>query len=305
MEILCCPGCKGKLRLQVYESRNAQIKEGRLTCSCGSNFRITKYIPRFVNTDTYVDSFSFEWTRHRTTQLDSANKTFESENRFKQNINFSLEDLKDKVVLDVGCGMGRFSEVTLKYGAKVVGIDLSFAVDAAFKNMGDNRNIDFIQADVFRLPFKEDSFDFIYSLGVLHHTPNPKEAFMALAKFLKPGGKISITLYSAYEKVFVWNSKLWRIFTTRLPKKVLYYLCFISVPLYYVYKIPIFGRALKLFFIISMHPNWKWRVLDTFDWYSPAYQFWFTHFEVFKWFKENNLKDIEVLEPGISFVGAK
>ncbi|MFC1698986.1 methyltransferase domain-containing protein [Candidatus Omnitrophota bacterium] len=305
LEILCCPDCKGELRLKVNQGQDGRIKQGSLACDCGNNFKITEYIPRFVKSDKYVDSFSFEWTKHRTTQLDSANQTLESEDRFKKSANFPLEDLKDKVVLDVGCGMGRFSEIALKYGARVIGIDLSFAVDAAFKNMGDNKNIDFVQADVFRLPFKGNSFDFIYSLGVLHHTPNPKGAFMVLPRLLKSGGKISITLYSAYEKIFVWNTKFWRFFTTRLPKKLLYYLCFLAGPLYYLYQIPVFGRALKLFFIISMQPRWRWRVLDTFDWYSPTYQFWFTHFEVFQWFKESNLNEIEVLECGISLVGGK
>ena len=182
---------------------------------------------------------------------------------------------------------------------------MSLAVEAAFKNLGRDKNVNFIQADIFNLPLREGTFDFIYSLGVLHHTPDPKKAFKALPHFLKSGGEISITLYSAYQKIFVYNSKFWRFFTTRMPKKILYSLCHLAIPLYYLYKIPFLGELFKMFIVINLHPDWRWRLLDTFDWYSPKYQFWHVHYEVFKWFDESDLHNIKVLEPGISFIGQK
>jgi SAM-dependent methyltransferase len=68
-----------------------------------------------------------------------------------------MEKLKDKLVLDAGCGVGRFMEVVEKWGGNVVGVDLSFSVDAAFKNLGLKENVHIIQADIFDLPFKEGS----------------------------------------------------------------------------------------------------------------------------------------------------
>ena len=305
IDILRCPDCQGTLSIESDIIEKGEIKEGKLRCSCGKTYPITEFIPRFTPTDAYVKSFSLEWTRHRVTQLDSANEDTESEERFEANLDFPLEELEGKFVLDAGCGMGRFAEIVLKYGGKIVGADLSYAVDAAFKNMGVHKNAHFIQADLFRLPLKEGSFDIIYSLGVLHHTPDPRNAFLGLVKFLKPGGKISVTLYSAYNKIYVGSTNFWRNFTTKIPPRLLYYICHISVPLYYLYKIPGVGKIGLGIFPINLHPSWRWRVLDTFDCYSPRYQSYHTHFEVFTWFDEAHLTNIRVLEHGVSFIGTK
>lgn len=305
LDWLQCPNCKGCFSLNSLVKEGIEIKAGAVFCECGSKYPIINGIPRFVGTDKYVDSFSFEWTKHRTTQLDSANGTTESEERFAKSLDFPLEDLKGKLVLDVGCGTGRFAEIVLKYGGTVVGIDLSFAVDAAYQSMGAHPNMHIIQADIFNLPFTEGTFDFIYSLGVLHHTPDPKKAFLCLPKYLKEGGKISVTLYAAYNKVYVMTSTFWRFFTTKLPKRLLYALAHIAVPLYYLYRIPGLYQIGMSVFPVNMHRNRKWRVLDTFDSYSPTYQSYHTHYEVFQWFEEAGLRNIKVLEGGISLIGEK
>lgn len=56
---------------------------------------------------------------------------------------------------------------------------------------------------------------------------------------------------------------------------------------------------------ICMHRSWRWRVLDTFDLYSPKYQSYHTHYEVFRWFEEAGLEEIRVREPGISLIGRR
>src|SRR5947199_61256 len=70
-----------------------------------------------------------------------------------------------KLVLDVGCGMGRFADVATRWGAHVVCVDLSLAAEVAARNLAD-RSATFFQADVFNLPFASESFDYIYSIGV-------------------------------------------------------------------------------------------------------------------------------------------
>jgi 2-polyprenyl-3-methyl-5-hydroxy-6-metoxy-1,4-benzoquinol methylase len=127
-----------------------------------------------------VGNFSLEWTRHRLTQLDDATH-HESEERFRIKTGFAPDDLKGKLVLDVGCGAGRFSEVALRWGATVVGIDLSLAVDSAYVNLDSRSQFHVALADIFRLPFKSESFDVIFSLGVLHHTPDTAQAFRQVA----------------------------------------------------------------------------------------------------------------------------
>lgn len=305
LNYLICPQCKGTLCLEGGVFDKGWVKAGFLISDCGRKFPIVNFIPRFVPCDGYVESFSFEWHAHSRTQLDSFSGYNISEQQFQARIDFPLSELKGKIVLDAGCGSGRFSEVALKNGAIVIGVDLSYSVDAAFLNMSKYPSAHFIQADLLNLPFAKNNFDFIFSFGVLHHTPDTHKAFKSIAELLKPKGKISIFVYSSYNKGIVYSSAFWRFFTTKMPKRLLYYLSFISVPLYYLYKIPGLGSIGKMFFVIPMWKDWRWRVLDTFDWYSPKYQHKHTHWEVFKWFEESNLTDIKVFENEITMMGTK
>ena len=306
LELLACPNCGSTLRLPDGGGVIHDVESGALICiGCRAAFPVVGSIPRFVTSDSYVKSFSFEWTRFRTTQLDSVTGRGESEQRFRQSFDFPLEGLADRLVLDAGCGMGRFAEVALKHGATIVGVDLSLAVEAAHQNLGSHPRAHFIQADLFRLPFRQAAFDIIYSLGVLHHTPDPQRAFQDLVKLLKPDGKITVTLYSGYNKFYVRATNFWRRLTTMLPARVLYSLAHAAIPLYYVYRLPVIGLILQGLLPISMHSDPAWRVLDTFDCYSPRFQSYHTHYEVFQWFRESKLTEITVLEPGISFIATK
>lgn len=199
-------------------------------------------------------------------------------------------------------------EVAAKYDAEVVGIDLSFAVDAAFRNLGFGENIHIVQADIFSLPFKEGCFDYLFSIGVLHHTPNTRAAFQQLPKLLKEGGEIAIWVYSdegIYTKMVNRMSNFYRVFTTRMPYRLLYSLSHISLPLYYPKKIKALRVPLNLILPTSVHSNPEWRVLDTFDWYSPKYQSKHTHQEVVQWFEEEGLKNITVLDFPVAVRGKR
>src|SRR5207244_3835532 len=144
------------------------IDAGRLTCQKAHSFPIVRGIPRFVVSDAYTRSFSYEWNRFRMTQLDSHTGRTDTRDRLRASLNFPLEMLKGKLVLDAGCGMGRFAEVIHRYGGEYVGLDYSFAVDAANANAGDLERVHFVQADLFQPPFADEAFDLVISLGVLH-----------------------------------------------------------------------------------------------------------------------------------------
>lgn len=305
LQYIVCPDCKGQLSLIEEVVELNEVKSGKLICRCGKQFKVVDFIPRFVPGDEYVKSFSFEWKVHNKTQVDSFSGYEISHQQFQERIDFPLSALCQKLVLDAGCGTGRYTEVALKHGAVVIGVDLSYAVDVAFKNMGGNSNVHFIQADIFKLPFRDCIFDFIFSFGVLHHSLDAAEAFKCLAGLLKPGGKLSIFVYSSYNKGIVYTSAFWRFFTTRMPKRLLYYLSYISVPLYYIYKIPVLGSIGKMLLVIPMWKDWRWRVLDTFDWYSPKYQTKHTHWEVFRWFEESGFKDIKIFANEVTMMGTK
>lgn len=309
LKILVCPKCKSELDLNDAKIENNEIKEGKIICkSCNSEYTVFNYIPRFVKNDAYVDNFSFEWNLHRRTQLDSFSGTDVSEKSFKKRTGFNLENLNGKLVLDVGCGSGRYLEVSEKYGANAIGIDLSYSVDAAFKNLGFKKNINIIQADVFDLPFKEEVFDYIFSIGVLHHTVNTQKAFKCLPKYLKTGGEIAIWVYSNEgfnTKVYNKISDFYRLFTIKMPKKLLYRLSYISLPLYHLKKIKLLTSISYLIFPASDHPIREWRVLDTFDWYSPKYQWKHTYNELISWFQDSRLTDIKALDIPVAVKGRK
>lgn len=301
LSVLRCLSCESGLR---------QEADGLVCMACQRKYPALKGVLRFVDAEYYAGSFGFQWHLFRQTQLDNET-SHRSESDFRRRTGFEPENLAGKLVLDVGCGMGRFAEVATRWGARVVGVDLSLAAEVAEENLKE-RQAAFFQADVFKLPFAPESFDYIYSLGVLHHTPDCKAAFQSLPRFLKPGGRIAIWLYSKYNNWYKM-SDVYRKVTRRMPPKLLHKLCYGVIPLYGVHrvlkKVPLVGRLTSgaLAYVIPMahNPDPKWRVLDTFDWYSPWYQSKHTYEEVFRWFEESGLEDLRVVLQPISVTGRR
>jgi len=302
--LLACPVCKRDLKSEPATSSAEIIETGTLRCEQGHSYPIVRGIPRFVSSDGYASNFGFEWNLHNRTQLDTATR-HESEETFIEKTGFRRGDFKGKLVLDVGCGMGRFSDVASRWGATVVGIDLTSAVDAAHSNIGGRENVHLAQADVFRLPFREETFDVIFSIGVLHHTPDTRAAFDQLPRLLKPGGTIAIWVYSTLMGRWTRVSDIYRHLTTRLPRRVLYALCHVAIPLYNVNKIPLIRGVSRIVFPVSNHRDPAWRVLDTFDWYSPTYQWKHGEGELRDWFQKHGLVSVESLSFPTSVRGVR
>jgi len=302
-EILCCPSCRTHPVPRISHAPPGGGPEPPLVFTCGHSFPVAHGIPRFVTSDEYVRSFGFEWSIHRTTQFD-ANTGGASTRRFMDVTGFHPDELKERLVLDAGVGTGRFADVVARAGARVVGIDLSLAIEVAHENLGTLDNVGLLQTDLLSAPLRPGSFDFIYSIGVLHHTPDAERAFRSLLPLLKPGGWIAIYVYPRYG--ITWRvSDLYRRLTTRLPHRLLYLLSYIAAPLYYLNRVPLLGALTTVLLPISNHPNWHWRVLDTFDWYSPRYQSKHTYPEVFRWFRAAGLVEVEPMDPAVCVRGRK
>jgi len=304
VDVFVCPACHGALRLR-RKGRGAEIVEGDLTClTCGASYPITNGIPRFVPTETYAQSFALQWQWFRTVQMDSFNGASTSDATLSATTGWRDDEFGGRRLLDAGVGAGRFAERAAAKGAEVFGIDVTTAIDAAYRNIGGLDNVHLAQADVFALPFRDHTFDLAYSIGVLHHTPDPPSAFASLARALAPGGKLAIYVYARYGPSRRSSDAI-RLITTRLPLRVTWVLSSVAVPLYWLYRVPVVGRLLSVALPISMEPKWRWRWLDTFDWYSPTHQSKYLYPEVFRWFTENGLTVVDIPDGPIRMSGVK
>jgi SAM-dependent methyltransferase len=305
LELLACPTCKGHLTLGSEQADGEDTVTGTLAClPCCATYPIVAGIPRFVVDDGYAESFGDEWHRFRTVQLDSANGTRESEVGFGLKTGLKAEDLRGRLVLDAGVGAGRYAEVMARWGAEVVGIDLTRAVDAAAENLRAYPLVHLVQADIFALPFRDEVFDVAYSIGVLHHTPDTAAAFRRVAALVKKGGQLAIYVYLA-GGLARYFSDAFRVITTRLPRSVVYYLSAAAIPLYFLHRLPVAGRVSQALLPTNTHPDWRWRWLDTFDWYTPRYQWKHRYPEVLRWFREAGFSDLYVADEPVCVRGVK
>jgi SAM-dependent methyltransferase len=303
LALLCCPECRHELQ---------QVDSALLCAACEARYPIRRGIPRFVRDDGYVRSFSFEWTRWSRVQLDGANGTTESEQTFVEKTGFTRPNLDGKVVLDGGCGAGRFLDVASRWNAKMaVGIDFSFAIDAAHDNLASRENVFLVQADLLKLPFRDGVFDAIFSIGVLHHTSDTRQAFLGLPRLLKQNGTIAVWLYHYTDRLYCAATDMWRSLFRRLPPVITLAWCWLLVAtLSELYRTPLFQRSpwstLRRVLPIDTHRSFAWRVLDTFDWYSPRYQDKQCSVpRTVGWFREAGLREIEALPIGTSVRGTK
>jgi ubiquinone/menaquinone biosynthesis C-methylase UbiE len=135
--------------------------------------------------------------------------------RFK-NSGFQLKKIKNLKVLDAGCGPGRFTYVLSNYHPKkIYGIDLSFQNIKIAKKIFKKKNIKFLQGNVLYLPFKKESFDFVYSSGVIHHTNNFLKGLKELIRVCKKNGHIYLYIYA--KGGIYWRA---RTFMNKIMKRI-------------------------------------------------------------------------------------
>ena len=309
LDWLACPSCGGDL----VSKRPAEAgAESMLACDrCRQRYPVVRGIPRLVEAENYAASFGFQWNRFRRTQLDSANGTTISRDRFLAETGWAPASLKGARVLDAGAGSGRFVEVALAFGAEVVALDYSSAIDALAANFQDSRRLHLLQSDILRLPLKENLFDFVYCCGVLQHTADPRIALLKLAKRLKPGGRLAVDVYRA--GLAYWtHPRFWlRPVTRRVDSRTLLNWVERWVPIGLPIstaagRVPGVGRVLQRAIPVANYTGRlplssdqlrEWAVLDTFDWLSAAYDQPQTPEALHRWCREAGLVDIEICQP--------
>jgi SAM-dependent methyltransferase len=296
-EQLECPGC----------SESLEPTSDSLACPSDHTYPIVGGVPRFTPPSSYADSFGFEWTSFPRLQLDS-DENQESAETFRTKTGLAPEDVVGKTVLDAGCGMGRFTHVVARWGAdRAVGADISRAVEAAAGNLGAFPSVALLQADLRALPFPPDSFDIVFSIGVLHHTPDTFEALARIAKLVKPGGTLAVWVYWNRLRWTLFGSEVLRPFTRRMAPERLLQLVQRVTPKTRAIKqrVPRATALVDLLLPTSNHPNPDWQVLDTFDWYSPRYQWKHSYDEVAEWFRRLGFESVERLGVPVAIRGRR
>ena len=279
---LCCPQTGQGLRREGDEL---------VTPDGAHRYPVINGVPRFVASDLYVASFSFEWNTHSTTQLDSKQGNVESAKLLTDKTGLTPEQVRGRLVIDAGVGPGRYAEVLADWGATVVGVDLSLAVEASHRNLGHRENVLIAQADIGRLPLREGVFDHIISIGVLHHTPSTREYFLKLPRLLKPGGRIAIWVYPDEGDYAKRNP--WIPLCSRIPTRLFHGFCKVLVHLVHRRRGNALVRWIASVFPISNQPfGLENDILDTFDAYSPRFHGTHSEAEVRAWFAEAGLEEI-------------
>src|ERR1051325_5010926 len=208
LNYLACPVCTGAIKLSTVSAEEGiEVLAGELQCAaCDKTFLIVRGIPRFadlanIEADKQATAQSFGWSWQEFAHDDA-----KYEQQFLDWIApVTREFFPGKVVLEGGCGKGRHTRRIAGWGVRdIVAVDLSDAVEVAF---GATRGLPhhyILQADIFRLPLRR-AFDYAFSVGVLHHLPNPREGFKSLVSRVKPGGHMSAWIYGAENNEWIVN----------------------------------------------------------------------------------------------------
>ena len=274
---------------ELFSPIVTSVSSSDLITDNGNDISVVREIPRFVPSDHYAGSFSYQWSTYTETQLDSAQGSSLTEQDLINKTGLSPADVKGKLLLDAGVGIARHAEILARWGAFVVGIDLSDAVEAARDNLKEFSNAIVLQANIDDLPFKEAVFDHIVSIGVLHHTPDTRYYTEKLMPFVKPGGRFSLWLYPpGFSRRGEWVP-----IASQLPLVGFKDWCDWIVD---VARDNRGNRWLEAFMgqfpFSTHHPTRERSVLALFDGYTPTFHWTHSPEEVKTWFHEKGFSDI-------------
>ncbi len=295
LSLLACPVCKGELRLE---------EPGRFWLRCAEGhgwegkpgYPTHAGIPRLLSGAAFgsaefgtIAAFERQWQRYSgLKRIFGKDPASMGANLVGARMGSRIEAdwYGGKTVLDAGCGHGRYLRAFADLGARVVGLDIGRGPEMA-KVPLDDPSIDVVQGSVLDAPFRDASFDLVFSDGVIHHTPDAHAAYLELARLVKPGGALYIWVYPQEGALRELVFGTARAITTRLPGVAVRVLSFAAAPLTLFvrsYSGTTFGRA-----------TWAECAQVVHDWIAPPLQSHHTWAEVAGWAAEAGLGESEEL----------
>lgn len=301
LDILVCPNCFDSFREATSNLVNCD--------KCNVTLEFKKGILAKENVSHYSGSFGLQWNKFKKTQLDSFTGVTRSLNRFIDESGWDQENLSGKWVLDAGCGAGRFAEVAKDLGAKLVAIDASSAIYVASENLKSSETL-FIKSDLAATPMKSETFKYIYCIGVLQHTSNPKEILHELLRLLATNGEIVLTFYENQGlRTKLYSKYLVRPITKRISPKILLRTIEITSKVWFpitrvLFSLPFpWGKLFSYLIPVANYVDFHYptrglalqeSILDTFDMLSPKFDNPLKKSEIREWVGNSDFNMMEL-----------
>ena len=307
LALLECPACAADLALDVDEYDGDHVTRGCLGCArCAARYPITEGIPRFAaavldpSVESTAQNFGAQWR-----VFDDLGDHHDAQ--FRDWIApVTPEFVRGRLVLELGCGKGRHTRLAAEWGAReLVAVDISDAVDLAYRNTRDFPHVHVIQADINHLPLKR-AFEYAFSIGVLHHLEDPAAGFRALVDRVRPDGAVSCWVYSRENNGWIVHGidPLRRLLFSRLPPRVLFAIALLPAAALFaalrlVYR-PLANRPFgsRLFYADYLRyiAAFPFREIHTivYDHLTAPTSFYITRAEFDRWFRDAGLEDVAI-----------
>lgn len=275
-ELVICPICKS--RLEIFETH--------MMCTSGHKTMIKEGVISMVESESYSASFGEQWNHFSETQIDSINGYLLTENRFFDETGWQPKSLTDAIILDAGCGSGRFTEIASKFAKRIVAVDLSNAVFAIPDDITKRGNILRIHGDIGNLSLDFSKITHVFSIGVLQHTPDPYETLRKLVEPLSSGTKYAFTAYGKKWHTQLHPKYLLRPVTKRVPRGAMLTTLEYILPklfgfLMFLVRPPATRKLFKFLLPVALYPEYegdldretlvRFTILDTFDALTPKH----------------------------------
>jgi SAM-dependent methyltransferase len=330
LDLLRCPETGDALRIAGTTGRGSdgEILDGTLESDEGRRYPVRDGIPRFVELDPENPTWDYKWSHLDRGQglnyriIDRDDPAYEIHDLFDRNSHGgrAFAAAEGGLALDVGCGVGQYTVRLLQEHMpdRVVALDLSAGVDVFRRILAERYpelldRVLIVQGSALALPFAAETFDYVFSLGVLMHTGHTREAIAEVGRVTRGGGQVNLWIYASepvpYEAresgrtglrtpfaviprllrhsvVWAWI-RLFRLLPERANLAILR--AFSSGAWYRLSTTRVFRRFSTFVFPTVMHPDPAYRLINNYDGYRNEWSDTWNEHEIWPTLREVDL----------------